>query len=157
MKLDEITGGSPYGASTIAAGDGSRQPSEKRARGRTLSRTRDRETAKKTAWLMPRGRHSPQRAPPPFTVSATGREFKVLRPVALEIVGSACSGRSSAFWNDGLRHDRISLYLSIGAQSTAGDDAALVVPQPQPRLKRQASMPRMHPFVTLFVLIGPDR
>lgn len=28
MKLDEITGGSPYGASTIAAGDGSRQPSE---------------------------------------------------------------------------------------------------------------------------------
>lgn len=28
MKLDEVTGGSPYGASTIAAGDGSRQPSE---------------------------------------------------------------------------------------------------------------------------------
>ena len=27
MRLDEITGGSPYGASTIAAGDGSRQPS----------------------------------------------------------------------------------------------------------------------------------
>lgn len=27
MTLDEITGGSPYGASTIAAGDGSRQPS----------------------------------------------------------------------------------------------------------------------------------
>jgi len=27
MKLDEITGGSPYGASTISAGDGSRQPS----------------------------------------------------------------------------------------------------------------------------------
>lgn len=27
-RLDEITGGSPYGASTIAAGDGSRQPSE---------------------------------------------------------------------------------------------------------------------------------
>jgi NAD(P)H dehydrogenase (quinone) len=26
--LEEITGGSPYGASTIAAGDGSRQPSE---------------------------------------------------------------------------------------------------------------------------------
>jgi NAD(P)H dehydrogenase (quinone) len=26
--LDEITGGSPYGASTIAGGDGSRQPSE---------------------------------------------------------------------------------------------------------------------------------
>ena len=27
-KIDEITGGSPYGASTIAGGDGSRQPSE---------------------------------------------------------------------------------------------------------------------------------
>jgi len=26
-RMDEITGGSPYGASTIAAGDGSRQPS----------------------------------------------------------------------------------------------------------------------------------
>lgn len=28
MKLDEVTGGSPYGATTIAASDGSRQPSE---------------------------------------------------------------------------------------------------------------------------------
>jgi NAD(P)H dehydrogenase (quinone) len=28
MRLDEITGGSPYGATTIAATDGSRQPSE---------------------------------------------------------------------------------------------------------------------------------
>ncbi len=28
MSLSEITGGSPYGASTIAAGDGSRQPSQ---------------------------------------------------------------------------------------------------------------------------------
>jgi NAD(P)H dehydrogenase (quinone) len=27
MRLDEITGGAPYGATTIAAGDGSRQPS----------------------------------------------------------------------------------------------------------------------------------
>ena len=27
-KMDEVTGGSPYGATTIAAGDGSRQPSE---------------------------------------------------------------------------------------------------------------------------------
>jgi NAD(P)H dehydrogenase (quinone) len=27
LKLDEITGGSPYGATTIAGGDGSRQPS----------------------------------------------------------------------------------------------------------------------------------
>jgi NAD(P)H dehydrogenase (quinone) len=28
MKLDEVVGGSPYGATTIAGGDGSRQPSE---------------------------------------------------------------------------------------------------------------------------------
>ena len=28
MTLEEITGGSPYGATTIAGGDGSRQPSE---------------------------------------------------------------------------------------------------------------------------------
>lgn len=28
MNMDEITGGSPYGASTLAGGDGSRQPSE---------------------------------------------------------------------------------------------------------------------------------
>jgi NAD(P)H dehydrogenase (quinone) len=28
MRLDEITGSSPYGASTIAGGDGSRMPSE---------------------------------------------------------------------------------------------------------------------------------
>lgn len=27
MRLDEVTGGSPYGASTIAGGDGARQPS----------------------------------------------------------------------------------------------------------------------------------
>jgi len=28
MEMDEITGGTPYGASTMAGGDGSRQPSE---------------------------------------------------------------------------------------------------------------------------------
>jgi NAD(P)H dehydrogenase (quinone) len=28
LKLDEITGGSPYGATTIAASDGSRKPTE---------------------------------------------------------------------------------------------------------------------------------
>ncbi|QAZ65828.1 NAD(P)H:quinone oxidoreductase [Solidesulfovibrio carbinolicus] len=28
MRLDEVTGGSPYGATTIAGGDGSRMPSE---------------------------------------------------------------------------------------------------------------------------------
>ena len=33
LRLDEVTGGSPYGASTIAAGDGSRQPSENELEG----------------------------------------------------------------------------------------------------------------------------
>jgi NAD(P)H dehydrogenase (quinone) len=28
LNMDEITGGSPYGATTLAGGDGSRQPSE---------------------------------------------------------------------------------------------------------------------------------
>jgi NAD(P)H dehydrogenase (quinone) len=32
-KLDEVTGGTPYGASTIAAGDGSRQPTENELEG----------------------------------------------------------------------------------------------------------------------------
>ena len=44
MKLDEITGGSPYGASTIAGGDGSRQPTENelegaRYQGRVIAET----------------------------------------------------------------------------------------------------------------------
>ena len=43
MTIDEITGGSPYGASTITAGDGSRQPSANeldgaRFQGRHLAR-----------------------------------------------------------------------------------------------------------------------
>lgn len=33
MRLDEVTGGSPYGATTIAGGDGSRQPSENELEG----------------------------------------------------------------------------------------------------------------------------
>src|SRR4051812_27956818 len=33
MKLDEVPGGSPYGATTITAGDGSRPPSEKELAG----------------------------------------------------------------------------------------------------------------------------
>jgi len=33
MTLEEITGGSPYGSSTIAGGDGSRQPSENELQG----------------------------------------------------------------------------------------------------------------------------
>ena len=33
MRLDEVTGGSPYGATTIAAGDGSRQVSENELEG----------------------------------------------------------------------------------------------------------------------------
>src|SRR6478609_3592824 len=44
MKLDEITGGSPYGATTITGGDGSRQPSANelagaRYQGRVIAET----------------------------------------------------------------------------------------------------------------------
>jgi NAD(P)H dehydrogenase (quinone) len=44
MTLDEVTGGSPYGASTIAGSDGSRQPSENelvgaRYQGRKIAET----------------------------------------------------------------------------------------------------------------------
>ena len=44
MKLDEVTGGSPYGATTIAGGDGSRQPSKNeldgaRYQGKTVAET----------------------------------------------------------------------------------------------------------------------
>jgi NAD(P)H dehydrogenase (quinone) len=44
MRLDEVTGGSPYGSTTIAGGDGSRQPSENelegaRYQGRTVAET----------------------------------------------------------------------------------------------------------------------
>ena len=44
MKLDEVTGGSPYGATTIAGGDGSRAPSDNelaaaRYQGRVIAET----------------------------------------------------------------------------------------------------------------------
>ncbi|MDR7232196.1 NAD(P)H dehydrogenase (quinone) [Caulobacter sp. BE264] len=44
LTLDEVTGGSPYGATTIAGGDGSRQPSENelggaRYQGRKIAET----------------------------------------------------------------------------------------------------------------------
>jgi len=38
LKLDEVTGGSPYGATTIAAGDGSRQPTDNELGGRPFPR-----------------------------------------------------------------------------------------------------------------------
>jgi NAD(P)H dehydrogenase (quinone) len=47
MTLDEITGGSPYGATTIAGGDGSRQPSENELVGARYQGRKIAETAKK--------------------------------------------------------------------------------------------------------------
>lgn len=49
MTLDEITGGSPYGASTIAGGDGSRQPSENELVGARYQGRKIAETANKLA------------------------------------------------------------------------------------------------------------
>ena len=47
MTLDEIVGGSPYGATTIAGGDGSRQPSEKELGGARFQGKLIAETANK--------------------------------------------------------------------------------------------------------------
>ena len=49
MKLDEVTGGSPYGASTIAGGDGSRQPTENELEGARYQGRRIAQTAAKLA------------------------------------------------------------------------------------------------------------
>ena len=47
MKLDEVSGGSPYGATTIAGGDGSRQPSENELAGARYQGRKVAETAAK--------------------------------------------------------------------------------------------------------------
>jgi len=47
LRLDEVSGGSPYGATTIAAGDGSRQPSENELTGAYHQGMLVAETAKK--------------------------------------------------------------------------------------------------------------
>lgn len=47
MNMDEITGGSPYGASTMARGDGSRQPSENELAGARFQGRHVAEIAKK--------------------------------------------------------------------------------------------------------------
>jgi len=49
MTLDEITGGSPYGATTIAGGTGQRQPSENELVGARYQGRRIAETARKLA------------------------------------------------------------------------------------------------------------
>ena len=49
MTIDEITGGSPYGASTIAGGTGQRQPSENELVGARYQGRKIAETAKKLA------------------------------------------------------------------------------------------------------------
>jgi NAD(P)H dehydrogenase (quinone) len=49
LKLDDVTGGSPYGATTIAAGDGSRQPSANELEG---ARFQGRHVAEITAKLF---------------------------------------------------------------------------------------------------------
>jgi len=47
MKLDEVTGGAPYGATTITGGDGSRQPSANELAGARYQGRVIAETAKK--------------------------------------------------------------------------------------------------------------
>ena len=47
MKLDEVTGGAPYGATTVTGGDGSRQPSANELAGAKFQGKLVAETAKK--------------------------------------------------------------------------------------------------------------
>jgi NAD(P)H dehydrogenase (quinone) len=47
MRNDEVTGGAPYGATTIANGDGSRQPSDTELDGARYLGKRVAETAAK--------------------------------------------------------------------------------------------------------------
>ena len=47
MELNDVTGGAPYGATTIAGGDGSRQPTENELRGARYQGRQIAETAKK--------------------------------------------------------------------------------------------------------------
>jgi NAD(P)H dehydrogenase (quinone) len=49
MGVDEVKGGAPYGATTIAGGDGSRQPSEVELAGARYLGKRVAETAAKLA------------------------------------------------------------------------------------------------------------
>ncbi|MFN3435877.1 MAG: NAD(P)H:quinone oxidoreductase, partial [Sphingomonas sp.] len=49
MGVDEVRGGSPYGATTIAGGDGSRQPHEEELAGARYQGKRIAETAAKLA------------------------------------------------------------------------------------------------------------
>ena len=49
MRVDEITGGSPYGATTIAGGDGSRMPSENELEGARFQGKHVAEVASKLA------------------------------------------------------------------------------------------------------------
>ena len=53
MRLDEVTGGSPYGASTITGGDGSRMPSENELDGARWQGRYVAETAKKLIGRRP--------------------------------------------------------------------------------------------------------
>ena len=50
MNMDEITGGTPYGASTLAGGDGKRQPSENEL---SIARFQGRHVAEITQRLFP--------------------------------------------------------------------------------------------------------
>lgn len=56
MRLDEVTGGSPYGASTIAGGDGSRRPSANELDG---ARFQGRHVADIARRLFPAGESGP--------------------------------------------------------------------------------------------------
>ena len=78
LKLDEVTGGSPYGATTIAGRRRrSRQPSENELAGARHQGEADREDREKAAWLMRHRRRSLGRAPPSHHRHVIRSAFKI--------------------------------------------------------------------------------
>ena len=69
LKLDEVTGGSPYGATTIAAGDGSRQPTWNELEGPLPRPPRGRDC--RQAGGLKRTRRASRRQQCSFTASTT--------------------------------------------------------------------------------------
>src|SRR5258706_15649884 len=82
MKLDEVTGGSPYGVTTIAGGDGSRKPSENELAGARYQGRVIAETAKKLHGRSDTGGVLHGECPPIFTKRGQQKRDPAFCPIA---------------------------------------------------------------------------
>ena len=94
MTLDEITGGSPYGATTIAGSDGSRQPSANELDG---GHYQGRHVAELTNRLFPRTSPRAKASRPTISCSAA-RDW---RPSFWTFTLSSCQRRLASKWSEG--------------------------------------------------------